>query len=274
MSFFDFFRNFLGVKRNEPSTSGFDDYNSHRESFRNPIWQSDEDDDDDDSFRHPESSLHFNIFNNPLEMTLYFESQIDNILKNFFGFNNAFFDDKAITAVPFAGPDQKDGNLRDRALKSKPDAFVFANESLESKVDTDLDGRVSTEEFSKMWNKGNTEITKPSVQNNFSIGRFVRKEITRRSDGTIEKKQVIRDSEGNEETIISKEADNKTYVVTIKKDKNGIETKSEDLFNMDESELTEFNQKWKASVKDNIDSSKSIFNRFPWEKFFGPNPKL
>jgi len=74
-----------------------------------------------------------------------------------------------------------------------------------------------------------------SIPNNFSIGRSVRKKIIHRPDGTIERKQVIRDNEGNEETIISKEADDKTYVVTIRKDKDGIETRSEDLFNMDES---------------------------------------
>jgi len=38
-------------------------------------------------------------------------------------------------------------------------------------------------------------------------------------------------------------------------------------------ELTDFTQKWK-SVKDNVDGHNSSFNRFPWEKFFGPNPKL
>lgn len=276
MSFFDFFRNFLGMRyRNEPSTSGFDDYDSHRESFRNPIWQSDEDDDDDiDNFRHPESSLHFNIFSNPLEMTRYFESQIDNMLKNFFEFNNTFFDDRVITTLPFAKSfTEKDDNLRDRMLKSEFDTLAIADIPVGNKVDTDLDGRVSVEEFSKIWNKGNMEVTKPSVSSNFSIGRSVRKEIIQRPDGTIEKKQVIRDIEGNEETITSKEAADKAYVVTIRKDKNGIETRSENLFNMDESELKDFNQKWQSSVKNNIDGH-SIFNRFPWEKFFGPNPKL
>ncbi|EGI64183.1 hypothetical protein G5I_07343 [Acromyrmex echinatior] len=202
-------------------------------------------------------------------MMFYFDSQIDNMLKNFFKFNNTFFDDKAIT-LPFTGPEKND-NLRDRMLKSEPDTFAIADVPIENKVDTDLDGR-SPVEFSKMWNKENMEITKPSIST-FSIGKSVRKEIIRRADGTIEKKHVIRDSEGNEETIISKEADNKTYVVTIKKDKNGIETRSEDLFNMDENELKDFNQKWDSSVKDNISGHNSTY-RFPWEKFFGPNPKL
>lgn len=95
--------------------------------------------------------------------------------------------------------------------------------------------RVSADEFSKMWNKGNIETKTSCVPNTFSIGRSVRKEIIRRPDGTLEKKQVIRDNEGNEETVISKKIGDKTYVVTTRKDKNGVEIKSEDLFNMDES---------------------------------------
>ncbi|XP_011881428.1 PREDICTED: uncharacterized protein LOC105569519 isoform X2 [Vollenhovia emeryi] len=246
----------------------FADYDSHRSSFRNPIWQSDEDDDEDDidNFRHPESALHFNVFSNPLEMTLYFESQIDDILKNFFSFSNTPFDDKGVAALPFAAPEKND-NLRDRVLKSEPDTFAVADVPFESKIDTDLDGRVSTKEFLTMWNKGNVEVKQPSVPNHFSIGRSVRKEIVRRPDGTVVKKRVIRDSEGNEETIVSKEIGDKTHVVTIRKDKNGIETRSEDLINMDESQLKDFTEKCE-SVKD------SSFNRFPWEKFFGPNPKL
>jgi len=86
-----------------------------------------------------------------------------------------------------------------------------------------------------MWNKGNLETKKSSVPNSFSIGRSVRKEIIRRSDGSVEKKQVIKDNAGNEETVISREMGDKTYVVTIRKDKNGIETRSENLINMDES---------------------------------------
>ncbi|XP_036146318.1 uncharacterized protein LOC105834259 isoform X2 [Monomorium pharaonis] len=283
MFFFDYFRNFFGIRRrNEPSTSGLDTYDSHRESFRNPIWQSNDDDDDDDidNFWHPRSSLHFNIFSDPLEITLYFESQIDNILKNFLKFNSTFLDDKAITALPFTAP-EKDDNLRDNVLK--PDTFAIADMPFENKVDTDLDGRISAREFSKMWNKRDVEVAKPSVASSFSIGRSIRKKIIHRPDGTIEKKQIIRDSEGNEETIISKEADGKTYVVTVKKDRNGIETKTENLMNMDESELKNFTQKWESSLKNNTndghmddgnDGHGSILNYFPWEKFFGSNPKL
>lgn len=96
--------------------------------------------------------------------------------------------------------------------------------------------RISVEEFSKMWNKGNIQnqnITKPSVSSNFHFSN--RTNIKYGPDGSIEKKQVIRDNEGNEKTIISQEIGDKKYVVTTRKDKNGIETKSEDLVNMNES---------------------------------------
>lgn len=96
--------------------------------------------------------------------------------------------------------------------------------------------RISAEEFSKMWNKGNIQnqnITKPFLSSSFHF--LNRMKIKYGSDGSIEKKQVIRDNKGNEETIISQEIGNKKYVVTTRKDKNGIETKSEDLVNIDES---------------------------------------
>ncbi|XP_029177275.1 uncharacterized protein LOC114945302 [Nylanderia fulva] len=270
MSFFDLFRNFLGVKhRNEPGTSGLGDDDSHRDSFRNPIWQSDEDDDDIDDFRHPRSGIHFSIFSDPLEMTRYFESQMDNMLKGFFfGFNNGFFGDETIKTLPSGEPDKHD-NLRDKMLKLYPHSPI-TDVSPEQKIDTDLDGKITTEEFSRMWNKGDVKTVEPFVLHSFSTVRSVRKEIIRRSNGTIDQKQVFKDSEGNEETIVSREIGDKKYVITTKKDKNGVETKSEDFFNMDESELKDFTQKWTPSIKDNTDSDYTNLNRFPWEKFFDP----
>lgn len=91
------------------------------------------------------------------------------------------------------------------------------------------------DEFSKTWENGNTGTIESYLPHKFSIGKSVRKEIIRRADGTIEKKQIIKDSEGNEETIVSREIGDKKYVITTKKDKDGVETKSEDLINMDES---------------------------------------
>ncbi|XP_020278514.1 HCLS1-associated protein X-1 [Pseudomyrmex gracilis] len=282
MSLFDYFRNFLGAKRrNEPGTSGLDEHYAPRDNFRNPIWQSDDDDDeiDIDEFMFNGNNMHFNIFSDPLEMAKYFESQMDNMLKNFGFGHNSFFRmlpgiEEDIKALPFAEHEPErniDIDLREKMLKSKPE--IFGEQNHEQKIDTDVDGKITTEEFSKLWNKGSLETVKPSAPHSFSFGRSVRKEIVRNPDGTIEEKQVIRDSKGNEETIISRVIGDKRYVVTTKKDKNGFETKSEDLFNIDENELKEFTQKWKP--KSDTDTNQPILSRFPWDKFFGfPNPKL
>lgn len=85
-----------------------------------------------------------------------------------------------------------------------------------------------------MWKKENVETAKPPASYNFAK-RCVSKQTIIRPDGSVQHKNVIQDSEGNMQTIISKEINDKKYVVTTKKDKNGVETKSEDFFNMDES---------------------------------------
>ncbi|EZA56344.1 hypothetical protein X777_02963 [Ooceraea biroi] len=171
---------------------------------------------------------HFHIFSDPLQITRYFEHQMDNMLKDFgFGFNGFFSD-----TIPRDGP-ESNYNLRDNMLK-EPDIDAIQPRQ---KVDTDLDGKISKEEVFKMW-KEDKQDTETKIATPFSFNfanRHISKQIKRRPDGTVEQRQVFRDSEGNQQTIVSKEMDDKKYVVTTKKDKNGIESRSVDLFNMDES---------------------------------------
>lgn len=87
----------------------FGDHDPHKDHFRNPIWQSDDDDDDIDDFRLIKirililNYIHFefinvylfrhhgtgmlNIFIDSIKMSRYFELQMDNMLKNVFGSN-------------------------------------------------------------------------------------------------------------------------------------------------------------------------------------------
>lgn len=95
--------------------------------------------------------------------------------------------------------------------------------------------RITAEDFSRMWREGHGRTTDPPESRSFSFGKFMKKELIRRPDGTLEQKQIIRDSEGNEEIIVTREVGDQKYVVTTKTDKYGGETKSEDLINMDES---------------------------------------
>lgn len=64
-----------------------------------------------------------------------------------------------------------------------------------------------------------------------SVKRYIRQ-----SDGTVERTEIIRDNQGNEEKKVSRQLGDKTHIVVIKKDKDGIETKTEDIINMDEGE--------------------------------------
>ena len=62
----------------------------------------------------------------------------------------------------------------------------------------------------------------------------MRKEYIRKPDGTIEQKQIIKDYEGNEETIVSHQIGDKIHTIITKIDKNGVETKTEDFSDISE----------------------------------------
>ncbi|KAL0110352.1 hypothetical protein PUN28_013780 [Cardiocondyla obscurior] len=239
MSFFDAFRNFFGKGyQNEPGTNGFGNANFRQESFRNPIWQNDEDDDDEmDSFWHTSSDMHFKIFNNPIEISHFLESEMQNVMKHFFDFGGNSIQERAISTIPFEIP-KNNGGLRDKVLKAKIDQPAIANVPFHDKIDTDLDGSISTQTFSKMW-INNAEVQKNPAQNNGSFGKYIRREVICKSDGTIEKKQTIRDTEGNEKTTMSTEKGNNMHVVTITKNKSGVQKTSEDLVKMDKNNTDE-----------------------------------
>ncbi|XP_076247128.1 uncharacterized protein LOC143187064 [Calliopsis andreniformis] len=265
MPLWNFIRDIFGGRSSEePKAEGFFDYRREydRDNFRNPIWQNDEDDDDIDDFRHSRRGMQFPIYSDPLEITKYFESQMDNILKTFmFGFNDRGFD-SSVNVFPFAPPQKE--SLRDRMLKSGDSNF----NQPEQKRDTDLDGKITANNFSNIWDK--CSEPQPIIGKSI-IGKSIIKEFIRRHDGTIEQKQIFRDSEGNEEVSISQQIGDKIHTVITKKDKNGVETKTEKFINMDESEL--IGNKWLPSNKNNKNSNTDL-NYFPWEKFFKPDPKL
>lgn len=87
--------------------------------------------------------------------------------------------------------------------------------------------RVTIDNFSNVW--GESDKSQPQVARPSIIGRSIRKEYVRKPDGTIEQKQVIKDHEGNEETTISHQIGDKIHTIVTKIDKNGVETKIEDI---------------------------------------------
>lgn len=277
MSIFNFFRNLFSRREGEELRhEGLGDSQSRKHGFRNPIWQNEDDENDDDDFRHFGNGSHFSIFSDAMEITRYFESQMDEILKSFFPGSDQITifsipGGSNMPEIPFTEPTQD--NLRDKMLKPGYDMPV-SREYSKSKSDADLDGKISAEDLSKIWDEPNSQKQLEPYVNQFHYSsKSISQRFMRGPDGTIEEHRTIRDGEGNEETIVSKQIGDKKYVITTKRDKNGVETKTEDLINIDESEMKNFEQKWGSPFVYNNRSS-SILNYFPWEKFFGPNPKL
>lgn len=281
-----FFRNVFGGgggnNSDEFTNNGFFDNQTFGNNFRNPIWRNDEDDDDMEDFRMPRSGMQFHIFTNPLEMMRYFDAEMDNILKGVFsGFNNnmlpSFSDENSIKALPFA-QQQRDIDLRDSMLK--PDYKILPEVNLPDepagKCDMDLDGKVTADNFSTAWNERDGRRTLQTIiPHQRSVQKSVSKQFFHRNDGTIEQKQVFKDSEGNEETIVTRQIGDKKYTVSTKRDKFGAETKTEEFVNMNESELKDFNQKWLPSITgENTKQHSSILDSFNWMNFFEPSPKL
>ncbi|XP_076752838.1 uncharacterized protein LOC143424573 [Xylocopa sonorina] len=250
MELWNSIRNFFSGRRlQEPN---FD------QRIEEPKWEIDIDIHNPRSFNRNE---HFHIFTDPLQITRYFESQMESMITNFFyGFKNEGFDGIIdFNALPFESP-QKD-NLRDEVLKS--------NGQMGLKLDSDLDGKVTKDNFSNIWNetdKPKLELSRPSI-----IGRSMRKEYVRKPDGTIEQKQIIRDSEGNEEITVKHQIGDKIHTIVTKRDKNGVETKIEDFVNTDECKCNGMEQ---PLLNEKIDFPKIDLNFFPWDKFFKPDPKL
>lgn len=126
MPFLDFFRNIFGkapaTPSQEPPQNSYEDNHQYSDSFRNPIWQNDEDEDDVSDFnRHQMNRYHFRIDSNPFEMTRFFENQMDHILKAMLeGFGNNFGDNSSIF-TPF-GTDEfaQFGNIERKSNKAGP----------------------------------------------------------------------------------------------------------------------------------------------------------
>lgn len=322
MPFLDFFRNFFSRGTvQEPPQNRYED-NINRDSFRNPIWQNDEDEDDVSDFRHPMNRYHFRIDSNPFEMTRFFETQMEHLLRSFFnndGFGKNFGDNTNIF-IPFRGddfthsfvtPDGRSNSNGPRDEVMKPEHGMpnsqfrfddFTNifsmptkkssknglcddilkpsyempDSNNQKVDSDLDGKIKSDELAKIWKTPSVLELKESQfsTKNFQFGKSVSTQIIRRQDGSIEERRTIKDSSGNEETSITRQIGDKKHTITTKKAKDGSEEQTVDIINMDENELNGFHEKWLGYPKTSKQSITNLDDDFPWHKFFGPNPKL
>lgn len=99
--------------------------------------------------------------------------------------------------------------------------------------------RIRSEELAKIWKAPSfSKFDSYSPQINIhSFGSSVSTQIVKRPDGSIEERRTLRDSDGNEEIKITRQIGDKIHSIITKKSKDGSETKTEDIINMNESKL-------------------------------------
>ncbi|XP_075213344.1 uncharacterized protein LOC142319681 [Lycorma delicatula] len=271
MSVFDFFRKiFAGRRESTPNQAD----SEFRNDFRNPIWDTNEGDDSDNDFRNHGNFFSFNVYTNPLEIHRYFEQQMNEMLKNFHmlepfqefsSFFNSDFNENEFPMIEqspldqfsqqfpaIEGPNESQKSLREHLLKPE----FRSIESPSDKVDTILDGEVDTKDICRALEKKDSPIpiwtpndsAKSLVPNrdtfSFSSGRSVVTRFVRRADGSTEREEIVKDSDGTETKTVTRSLGDHEYSVTTIKDALGVEKRTENYKNIDPGRLEEFNKAW------------------------------
>ncbi|KAG8229191.1 hypothetical protein J437_LFUL001063 [Ladona fulva] len=209
MSFFDFLKNFLGLRgRNatpfDPPNSGPD----HGNEFKKPVWI-DEYEEEDDDILSPQHGMHpFPILTDPIEIHRYFEQQMQEMQRMLQGFT--FFSPSSIfdefvngneRRIPGALelPPEDPKSLRDHYLKHSDDKGKLKRQ------DEDLDSRVSSGGLGKILDDevAGNQITPASPVPKFRF--FSQSVIThtiRKADGSVETRTTKKLSDGTEETTV------------------------------------------------------------------------
>ncbi|XP_067878808.1 HCLS1-associated protein X-1 [Heterodontus francisci] len=105
------------------------------------------------------------------------------------------------------------------------------------KEDKDLDSRVNSE--------GLDDILKPSEPKTHSSFKTVSiSKVLLPMGCTVEERRVTRDSEGNEETRITRAQGEQSYTTVTRRDPQGKEERTEQMVNMDDRDLQRFAERW------------------------------
>ncbi|XP_050309287.1 HCLS1-associated protein X-1-like isoform X2 [Anthonomus grandis grandis] len=192
----------------------------------------------------------FNVFTDPVEMHRYFEQQMESIFKSFGmpSFGN-FFRALEQPSMDEEFHDNEEPNndmldSRDYYLKRGYDKPSYEHPAYSEKVDKDVDGKLSISDIDRFFDNSNNQQSlvqlptrkNASVFGNSFFNQSVQMKTIRNPDGSIEAHRIVTDSEGNQETTITKKLGEKEYTVLRKRDKEGKEEEHETLINMTEEE--------------------------------------
>jgi hypothetical protein len=122
--------------------------------------------------------------------------------------------------------------------------------SSQSKRDTDLDGKISEDKILEMIKEPTKELLpvgKPLVEllpNHFSSRKSISVMTVTGADNKVEHKRTMKDSSGKEESTVTRSIGDKSYSVTTVTNKDGTQQKHETFTNMDESDVSKFEEQW------------------------------
>lgn len=218
----------------------------------------------------------FNIFTNPLEMHRYFEQQMNEFLKQFQmedhgPFSGIFGGVPEFPMIEDRGQEPS-GNLREQFIKP---GYEKSKESGNSsrKMDTDVDEKFQMGDLDTILKKPERPVIpfeqKPQTEMRV-FGQSVQYKTVRNSDGSVEIQKIVKDNSGNEERTITRKFGDKEHTITIKRDREGREERTENLINMNDNDSS---QLWgNRSIQEKQNSSQpekkqggilsSLFSRF------------
>ncbi|KAI5737297.1 hypothetical protein M8J76_011973 [Diaphorina citri] len=241
MGILDTLKAFLGVPKNNQTHSPDQPYHTPSTYFKKPDWANEDEDSDDDLVMRspPQENFMFSVFSNPLEIHRYFEHQMNEMTKQFekaFSGDHFFNDNSMLDSffgqTPFLNPGQQfpailppssdeNGSLRDKCLK--PDARM--KPSQEHVGDSDLDNEFKNGQVNLFKSRDPVQVYTPNKPQVFSSQVFTK--IVRRPDGSTEE-------------IRTKQIGDQKYTKIIRTDSEGHTNVHEDIVNIDEDKLKDF----------------------------------
>ncbi|XP_073988457.1 uncharacterized protein isoform X2 [Rhodnius prolixus] len=133
------------------------------------------------------------------------------------------------------------------------------------KKDTDIDGSVTAGDLRKIFPNEDEENAASSAHVPSKVfGQSVITRIVRTADGRLEKEKRVRGCDGREEVSLTRQIGDQKYKVITKKDnQTGVTDTTEELINLDEEKLADFNRKWeerksKSPINDTYNKNKII----------------
>merc|ERR1712241_256192 len=221
----------------------------------------------------------FSVYTDPFEMNIFFDQQLDEMLKMFghsFGFGSSHGEGHHYGGfghgdrmIPMEPEPECPSNARD---------FMWRDDGQQPRVDTELDSdTVDMRELDELMRKRNNPIIPRQERPSNILDLFSMSQRTVTGpNGSLETTRTVRNSDGSEVVTVTKQLGDKSYEVVTNRDKDGTVTTEERLVNITENELDKFkmdlkeNKELLSQPRDAMMTSPVYDKLLPslWKKFF------